>query len=105
MTEVRIEETSVQYLTANVITDEDPTAHTVQMCVVATGAEPSGYETAEWDGTATAVGNKYRTKCKILVGTGTDIGALEAGRYDVYVKVTATPETIVTLADGVLRIY
>ena len=103
--EVRIENTSIEYLRATVTTDIDPTSNAVAIAVVATGAEPSGYQTAAWDGTAVAVGEKYRTKCKILVGTGSAIGALAAGRYDVYVKITATPETIVTLADGTLRIY
>jgi hypothetical protein len=105
MTELRIEDSSVEYINVTVTTDTDPVDNTVSMCVVNAGEEPSNYVTATWNGTATQVASKYRTKARALVGTGTDIGALQAGTYEVYIKVEASPETVVIKADGVIKIY
>lgn len=62
----------------------DPTSYTVTMAVVATGTRPvSGdFSAATW--AARSVGG-YKAKRTV---TG-----LTAGRYDVYVKIAASPET------------
>ena len=68
----------------------DPTGFTVTMAVVATGVRPTAdsFKAATW---ATRTVGGY--KAKVLVGTGTSVGALTAGTYDVYAKVAASPET------------
>jgi hypothetical protein len=68
----------------------DPTSHTVSLAVVATGTRPTSgnFKAATW--AASTVGGY---KAKLLVGIGSAVGALAAGRYDVYAKVTASPET------------
>mgnify|MGYP000337737022 CR=1 FL=1 len=86
MTEVRIESTSLEYLTVTVLTEQDPTANTIQMCVVTTKAAPTGFQTAEWYTTPQPVGDKYKTKARVLVGPTSDIGTLTNGTYDTYLK-------------------
>lgn len=67
----------------------------VSMAIVIADSEPvSGdYKTAAWDG----------TQAKILIGTGSSVGALTEGLYGVWVKITATPE-IPVIYSGQLRI-
>lgn len=93
-----IPSTSVEYVKARVEGDYT-TAMTVHMAVVTADSEPvSGdWKTAAWDGVDGAA------DAKILIGTGTLIGALTEGLYGVWAKVTATPELPVINA-GLIRI-
>lgn len=65
----------------------DPTNGDVEIAAVAQGTAVAGtdFVTAEWE----AGGPPYFARA--LIGTGTDL-ELEAGTYDCYVRVTATPE-------------
>lgn len=93
-----IPSTSVEYVHAPV-TGNFTTAMTVQMAVVIADSEPvtGDWKTAAWDGV------DGTADAKILIGTGSSIGALTEGVYGVWVKVTATPEIPVINA-GRIRI-
>lgn len=105
MSLVRIENTSTEYAYTKVTTLEDPTSNVVKAAVVANNAQPSSYVDAEWYGTPEQVQGKYITQARVLIGTGSDIGALATGLYDMYVRIIAAPENIITKAEGNIRIY
>lgn len=80
----------------------NPTTDAVQMAFMVGSAVPasSDWKTATWDTDSTTVPATYRARC--LVGTGGAV-TLTPGTYQVWVKVTDTPETPVKLA-GPLRV-
>lgn len=83
-----IPSSSVEYIKAT-IAGNYLTSMAVTMAIVTADSEPvSGdWKTAAWDGT------DGDADAKILIGTGSPVGALVEGLYDVWVKITATPET------------
>ena len=105
MSDLRIENSSIEYVKVLVVTDTDPTANTVKMAIVPAKTDPTGFQTAAWVGTSTLVQGKYQTYARILVGTGSAIGALTEGIYDTYVEIVATPEDIILQANGTVTIY
>ena len=76
----------------------NPTGDVVQMAFTGVGVLPvSGdWKTASWE---TTPQNAYYAKC--LVGSGGAV-TLAAGRYDIWVKVTDSPEVPVKLAGQLL---
>lgn len=97
-TMITIPSTSIEYVHAP-ITGDFTTSMTVQMAIITADTEPvtGDWKTAAWDGTD---GN---ADAKILIGTGTSVGALTEGVYGVWVKITATPE-IPVICSGRIRI-
>lgn len=89
---------SVEYVHAPV-TGTFTTSMAVEMAVVTADHEPTSgdWHAASWDG------DNGDADAKILIGTGTAIGALTDGMYGVWVRITATPEVPV-LFSGALRI-
>lgn len=69
----------------------DPTGFTVQLAFPATGVSPvSGdWKTASWETDATLTPDAYCARC--LVGPAGTV-TLAAGTYDVWAKITASPE-------------
>jgi hypothetical protein len=80
----------------------DPTGDTVQMAILSTEDAPvSGdFKTASWETDATTTPDTYYARC--LVGTGGAI-VLAAGLYQVWVKITDSPEAPVKPA-GRMRV-
>lgn len=62
----------------------NPTGDTVQFAFPAAGASPSSWTAGAWE----TAGTSYFAR--ILVGTGTSVTV--AGNYDVWVRVTDSPE-------------
>lgn len=69
----------------------DPTGDTVVMAFTAPDVDPivGDWKTASWEADATTTPTTYFARC--LVGPNGTI-ALAAGTYDIYVKVTDSPE-------------
>ncbi len=98
---VAIARESRQYVTVPVFPDAgspDPTLNPPTVAVALVGAEPSVFVTGSW------VVGVTPPVAQVLVGPGSDIGQLDDGEYQVYVKVVADPESPVLLAGGVLTI-
>lgn len=89
-----IPSSSVEYIKATV-TGNYTTSMAVVMAIVTADSEPvsADWKTAAWD----------VTDAKILIGTGSAVGALVEGLYDVWVKITATPE-IPVIRSGRIKI-
>ena len=67
----------------------NPTSDAVQMSFPAQGAAPSAWNVGSWE-TATVNGStEYYARC--LVGPGGTV-TLTAGKYDIWVKITDSPE-------------
>lgn len=66
-----------------------PTSDVVQFAFPATGANPSTWFTGSWE----IVGAHYLAR--ILVGPSGGATSLTVGSYDVYIKITDSPETVV----------
>lgn len=103
-----VDATSIEYVRVPVAAREDgaavnPTTSTVEMAVKTSGVPSGGdWKTAAWETDATTTPDTYYAR--ILVGTGTAIGALAAGdTYSVWVRITDSPETPVKRA-GFLRV-
>lgn len=108
---VRIAASSVEYLWVPVRSvdilddtarDISGTTPTVAIKAHGTDPDPGDYAAATWEpgGTRTIAGDAYYL-ARVLVGTGSDIGALTAGSWDVWVKVVDSPETPAELADTI----
>lgn len=100
MSDLRIPSTSVQYVQMRVDTTTDPTGLLVSMAVTPRGTEPTAgdFRTAAW-----TAGTPY--KAQVLIGTAASgIGVLTEGTYQVWVKVTSTPEIPVMCSTNCLRI-
>lgn len=86
---------SKEYLHVPVTGQGDVDSFPVEIAVIPNGQEePAGgdWHTAQWDG----------TDAKILIGPGTDV-ELDDGTYQVWVRLTATPE-VPAIHSGPLRI-
>ena len=97
--DLQVSSLSKQYVTvpvAEVITGGDPTSDNVALAFPAVGSEPSAFVAGQW---VTEAGVYY---AQALVGPGTS-AILPVGYYDVYVKVTDSPEVPV-LRSGLLEI-
>lgn len=83
--EYEIYHQSVEFLPVAVDTDHDPTSDAVYIACVAIGTDPvtGDWKTGSWD----IVDDDYTAKIMF----GTDI-SLDAGQYDVYIKITDAPE-------------
>lgn len=97
--DLQVSSLSKQYVTvpvSEVITGGNPTSDVVALSFPAAGQEPSAYVSGQW---LTEGGIYY---AQALVGPGTSAN-LAVGFYDVYVKVTDSPE-IPVLKSGLLEI-
>lgn len=81
----------------------DPTGDTVQMTAeqVSDAAGIAGWHSASWETDTTTTPDTYYAK--FLIGPGSSIGALTAGLYNVFVKISDSPETPVKQA-GVIKV-
>ncbi len=65
----------------------DPTADTVQLALMVSGSPSSGdWKTGSWE---TSLGKYY---ARLEVGPGSTVGAKTAGKYDLWIKITDSPE-------------
>jgi hypothetical protein len=82
---------------------QDPTGDTVAMAFVAAAVNPGGtdWKTASWETDTTTTPDTYYARC--LVGPAGTV-TLAAGTYDVWVKVTDSPE-IPALRAGSLEVF
>jgi hypothetical protein len=99
---VRMSSLDLQYVPAEVTLRDSGLAvnvstDTVQMAFPATEVAPAGgdWKTATWETDATATPSRYLSRC--LVGPGGTV-TLAAGLYDVWVKITHSPELAVLQA-------
>lgn len=96
---------SLQYVQAQVSATAagspiNPTGDVVQFAFPLDGAQPSTWYTGSWDGTSPRSNGMYVAHC--LVGPGGTV-TLTAGSYNVWVKVTDSPEVPV-IDVGLLQI-
>lgn len=77
----------------------DPTSDTVQVAVAPTYTQPATWVTGTW------VKQAGVFFISVLIGPGSTLGALTAGIYNVWVKVTDNPEVPVMRATDTLTIY
>lgn len=99
LTDLQISVASQQYVRVPVAeaSGADPTGDTVYMSFPATGDNPTVFYSASW----VTVGGINYARCLVgPAGTAT----LAVGYYDVYVKVSDTPETPVLLS-GTLEVF
>lgn len=101
--EVKLSTLSLEYVKVQVTftvagVATDPTADTVSMAFPARHVAPvtGDWKTASWESS----GSTYFARC--LVGTGGTL-TLGVGVYDVWVKVTDSPEIPVVKAPGILE--
>lgn len=99
----RISHLSTEYIRAPVIATEagaavNPTSDTVEMAFPAEGEAPADWVAASWE----TAGTIHFARCHV----GPDGGDIEldAGLYDVYVKITDSPEVPVKKS-GLLEVY
>jgi hypothetical protein len=96
--DLQVSSASKQYVTVPVeeeITDGDPTGDVVSLSFPNVGSEPTAFVSGSW---LTVAGIYY---AQALVGPGATV--LAVGFYDIYVKVTDSPEIPVIRA-GLLEI-
>lgn len=103
---LQISSLSLQYVRVQVTAMKsgvgvDPSSDPVQMAFPSAGVAPVGgdWNTAAWEKYTTTSGTTYWAIC--LVGPG-GTKTLTAGRYDVWVKVTDSPEVPVEMAGQLL---
>lgn len=101
---IKISVLSVEYVRARVRAKEagaivNPTSDAVSLAFMAAGVNPTGgdWHAATWETTPTS----YYARC--LIGPGNVIVGL--GTWDVWVKITDSPEVPVIRLDETLRIY
>lgn len=112
---MRMDRDGQQYVKVGVTKDDaDPgTSLTVAMAIVAEGTRPSSYTTAAWAGSTFTQGGKTYRYAQLLVAGSSDAatGSQDVtltpssypARFDVYIKITDTPEIPVVDA-GVLTV-
>jgi hypothetical protein len=93
---VKLSALALEYVPVNVVYLKagsfiNPTGDSVQMAFTTPGVAPTGpdYKAAIWETDATSTPTRYNALC--LVGPGGTV-TLAAGLYDVWVKVTDSPE-------------
>lgn len=74
----------------------DPTSDNLQMAFPVTGNEPitGDWKSATWESDTSTVPTTYYARCLVGPGPGAVV-TLTDGLYDVYVKVSDNPETVV----------
>lgn len=99
LTDLQISVKSLQYVRVPVfeVTGADPTGDAVSMAFPISGVDPTTYYGGNWQ----TLDEVYYARC--LVGPAGSV-ALPIGYYDVYVKVTDSPETPVLYA-GTLEVF
>jgi hypothetical protein len=98
--DLRIPQTSKQYIYAPVSSATSPTSLAVSIAIVPRDEEPEAgdFKTADWEPST--------TKARILIGPGSPVvGELPAGNYRVWVKVDGPVEDPVILVPNYLVIY
>lgn len=88
---VRMSSTSLEYLRARVSATSDgvaidPTGFAIEFAFPIPGEDPSTWVAGSWE----VAGTFYYARC--LVGPSGGVITLANGIYDVYVRVTASPE-------------
>jgi hypothetical protein len=98
---VELSTLTTEYVRVPVAAEEDgatvdPTAATVEMAFPAEDVDPveADWQDASWETVTTSSPDTYLAR--VLVGTG-DLD-LAAGNYDVWVRITSSPETVVRKA-------
>jgi hypothetical protein len=101
---MRISELSLQYVKvrldvyqAGLLTDT--TTAPVAFSFVEPGTAPVEWNDGDWE----AYGDKQFAR--VMVGPGSDVGSLSAGSWDVYLKVTTSPEIPVFRVPDTLQVY
>lgn len=99
MTDLRIPQSSKQYIYAPVSSTTSPTSLPVSIAIVLRTLEPQSadYEAADWE--------PDTTKARILIGPGSTVGELAPGTYTVWVKIDGAVEDPVIKAPNYLVIY
>ncbi len=99
LTDLQISVASTQFVLVPVseLAGSDPTSDTVTMAFPITGVDPTVFYTASW----LTVSGIYYARC--LVGPA-GAATLAIGYFDVYVKVSDSPETPVLRA-GTLEVF
>jgi hypothetical protein len=97
--DLRIPQTSKQYIYAPVASTTSPTSLPVSIAIVPRDEEPetADFKTADWEPST--------TNARILIGPGSTVGELSAGSYRVWVKVDGAVEDPVILVPNYLVIY
>jgi len=87
---------STEYVRVAIDAGVDPTADNVQMAFPLTGVAPvSGdWKSATWETDSSTDPATYYARCLVGPGVG-GVVSLTAGLYDVFVKVSDNPETVV----------
>lgn len=108
LTVEEISTASLQYVLVDISAEAagaavNPTSDTVQMAFLTSDSAPSvgDWKTASWETDAGTDPDTYSARC--LVGTGGAV-ALSAGTYNVWVKISDSPETPVLRAKDYLRV-
>ncbi len=96
LADLQISSQSKQYVRVPVTASSDPTHDAVAWAIVPPGTEPSTFVTGDWQ----TIGSTFYAR--VLVGPGTSL-VLSRGLYEMFVKVTDTPE-IPILRAGVLEV-
>jgi hypothetical protein len=106
---VRISSLDLQYVPAEVVLRDsglvvNVSGDTVQMAFPVAEVAPAGgdWKAATWETDATATPTRYLARC--LVGPAGTV-TLAAGLFDVWVKVTHSPELAVLKTDEKLEVY
>lgn len=98
LTTTELSATATEYVLNEVTTNEpDPTIYPVEYAFPTTGVAPSTWVTGSWE-----PGTPYTSRC--LVGPAGGAVTLSAGVYDVWVRITASPETPIRNT-GELAVY
>lgn len=104
----RISSQSKQYLHSVVSaqtpagTTIDPSSDAVDLAVLATGTPPDG--TTTWTAGTWTAGADSTHVAQLIVGPGSTFGTLDPGTYDVYVRITDSPEVPV-LFSHTIEVY
>ncbi|HEY6018358.1 MAG TPA: hypothetical protein VIY48_00200 [Candidatus Paceibacterota bacterium] len=106
-TPLTISHLSLEYVKVQIEAEQNgaainPSGDVVQMAFPVQGVDPvtGDWKTASWEVAAPPTVTKTEYWARCLVGTGGAV-ALAAGRYDIWIKVTDSPEVPVQYA-GVL---
>lgn len=99
MPDLRIPQSSKQYIYAPISATTSPTSLPVYIAIVAVGVEPqtADFKVADWEPST--------TKARLLIGPGSTLGELPAGNYAVWVKIDGSVEDPVIRVPNTLVIH
>lgn len=107
MTLLVVPRESVERVQVQVVSVLDPSADVVAFAFPASGARPVTWTAGSWDAAAVLTAGKYVATAISptvgLTGSGASVEFAAEGTFDVYVRVTDSPEVPVRLA-GTLRL-